>query len=88
MPLSERLSVKYVTENRGDEQYASLQVAISRKLCFAGILEQSMGARNRVGIGLLYLPARLHRLCGIDSLESIPGLLKSLKNTGSGEGAT
>jgi hypothetical protein len=26
-----------------------------------------MGARNRVGIGLLYLPARLHRLA-----ESIP----------------
>jgi hypothetical protein len=37
-----------------------------------------MGARNRVGIGLSYRPARLHRR-GIDSLESIPGLLKSLK---------
>ncbi len=39
-----------------------------------GILEQSMGARNRVGIGLSCRPARLHRL-----LESIPGLLKGLK---------
>jgi hypothetical protein len=38
------------------------------------ILEQSMGARTRVGIGLLYQPARLHRLA-----KSIPGLLKSLK---------
>jgi hypothetical protein len=28
----------------------------------AGILKQSMGAGNRVGIGLSYLPARLHRL--------------------------
>ncbi len=28
----------------------------------AGIFKQSMGARNRVGIGLSYLPARLHRL--------------------------
>ncbi len=28
----------------------------------AGILEQSMGARNRVGKGLSYRPARLHRL--------------------------
>jgi hypothetical protein len=28
----------------------------------AVILEQSMGARNRVGIGLSYRPARLHRL--------------------------
>ncbi len=34
----------------------------------AGILEQSMGARNRVGIGLSYCLA-----------ESIPGLLKSFK---------
>ncbi len=40
----------------------------------AGILEQSMGARNRVGTGLSYRPARLRRLA-----ESIPGLLKSLK---------
>ncbi len=32
-----------------------------------GILEQSLGDRNQVGIGLLYRPARLHRLA-----ESIP----------------
>ncbi len=30
--------------------------------CRAGIFKKSMGARNRVGIGLLYRPARLHRL--------------------------
>jgi hypothetical protein len=40
----------------------------------AGILKISMGPRNRVGIGLAYRPAKLHRLA-----ESIPGLLKSLK---------
>jgi hypothetical protein len=28
----------------------------------AGVLELSMGARNRVGIGLSYRPARQHRL--------------------------
>ncbi len=28
----------------------------------AGIFKQSMGARNQVGIELLYGPARLHRL--------------------------
>jgi|LakMenEpi03Aug12_release.lakeMendotaPanAssembly.Ray.scaffolds.fasta_scaffold796405_1 hypothetical protein len=28
----------------------------------AGIIEQSIGARNRVGIGLLCRPDRLHRL--------------------------
>ncbi len=33
-----------------------------------------MGARNRVGMGLSYRPARLHRLA-----ESIPGLLKRLQ---------
>ncbi len=42
---------------------------------FAG----SMGARNRVGIGLSYWPARGHKAGVIDSLESILGLLKSLK---------
>jgi hypothetical protein len=42
----------------------------------AGNLEQSMGDRNRVGIGLSYLPAVLHRLA-----VSIPGnrFLGSLK---------
>jgi hypothetical protein len=39
-----------------------------------GILDQSIRARNRVGIGLPYWPARPHGLA-----ESIPGLLKSLK---------
>jgi hypothetical protein len=29
---------------------------------FAGIFKQSMGARNQIGIGLSYRPARLHRL--------------------------
>jgi hypothetical protein len=38
-----------------------------------------MGARNRVGIGLSYRPARLHRADGINPLESIPGLHKRLK---------
>jgi hypothetical protein len=40
----------------------------------AGILEQSMRARKRVGIGFLYRPARLQSLA-----ELIPGHLKSLK---------
>ncbi len=41
--------------------------------------QKSMGARNRVGMGLSYRPARLHRADGIDFLESILWLLKSLK---------
>ncbi len=52
-------------------------VGVFVKFC-SGILEQSMGARNRVGIGLSHRPARRHT-GGIDSLEWIPGLLKSLK---------
>jgi hypothetical protein len=45
----------------------------------AEIFKQSMGARNRVGMGLSYRPARLHRLGGTHSLESLPGLHKRLK---------
>ena len=44
----------------------------------AGIFKQSMGARNRVGIGLSDRPARL-QAGEIHSLESIPGLHKRLK---------
>jgi hypothetical protein len=46
----------------------------STSVSCAGILEQSMGARNQVGIGLSYRPAWLQRLT-----ELIPGLLISLK---------
>ncbi len=54
-------------------------VAASKGQTSAGILEQSVGARNPVGIRLSH-PARLATYAGgIDSLESIPGLLKSLK---------
>ncbi len=35
-------------------------------LASAGILEQSMGARNRVGIRLSYRPAKLQMLAEID----------------------
>ncbi len=44
-----------------------LRVSNVFNICIAGILEQSMRARNRVGIGS-YRPARLHR-----PTESIPG---------------
>jgi hypothetical protein len=38
-------------------------VILSRQILHrAGIFKQSMGARNRVDIGLSYRPARLHRL--------------------------
>jgi hypothetical protein len=40
----------------------------------AGIFKQSLGARNRVGIGLSNRAARQHRLS-----ELIPGLHKRLK---------
>jgi hypothetical protein len=41
-----------------------------------GILEQSMGARNRVGIGLSYRPARLHRLAELIPSTQFLGVLK------------
>jgi hypothetical protein len=48
----------------------------------AGIFKQSMGARNRVGIGLSYQPARLHRLEELLSWNRILGSLK-FENSGS-----
>jgi hypothetical protein len=41
----------------------------------AGIFKQSMGARNRVGIGLLYQPARLHRLAEVNPWNRFLGYL-------------
>ena len=73
------LNVIYIRVLRGHCSTYSMHAGIYFLFIFlpascAGILEQSMGARNRVGIGLSHRPARLHRLA-----ESIPGLLKSLK---------
>ncbi len=52
----------------------------SRGFTCAGIFQQSMGARNRVGIGLSYRPARLHNLAElVPWKKSILGLLKSFK---------
>ncbi len=45
----------------------------------AEIFKLSIWARNRVGTGLSYRPARLHSLVELVPLESILGLLKSLK---------
>ncbi len=39
----------------------------------AGIFKISMGARHRVGIGLSYRPARLHRLAELMSLNRFLG---------------
>jgi hypothetical protein len=42
----------------------------------AGISEQSIGARNRVGIGLSYRPARLHSLAELVPWNRFLGSLK------------
>jgi hypothetical protein len=42
----------------------------------AGIFKQSMGARNRVGIGLSYRPDRLHRLAELIPWNRFLGSLK------------
>ena len=41
----------------------------------AGIVNQSVGARNRVGIGLSYRPARPHRLAELIPLNRFLGSL-------------
>ncbi len=40
---------------------------------WAGIFKKSMGARHRVGIGLLYRPSRLHRLTEFIPCNRFPG---------------
>jgi hypothetical protein len=45
----------------------------------ARISEQSMGARNLVGIGFVVAARQATLTGGIESLESNPGLLKSFK---------
>jgi hypothetical protein len=42
----------------------------------AGVLEQSMGARLRIGIGLSQWPARLHSLSESMPLNKFLGFLK------------
>ncbi len=42
----------------------------------AGIFEQSMGARNRVGLGMSYRPARLHSLAELVPWNRFLGSLK------------
>jgi hypothetical protein len=40
---------------------------VTERVHWAGIFKQSMGARNRIGRGLSYRPARLHRLAELIS---------------------
>ncbi len=44
-----------------------------------GIFKQSIGARNRVRIGLSYRPSRLHRLAELIHWNRFPGSLKVCK---------
>jgi hypothetical protein len=45
-------------------------------LLMLNVLESTMGARNRVGRGVLYQPARLHRLAESIALNRFLGSLK------------
>ncbi len=44
--------------------------------CCAGTFEQSMGSRNRVGIGVSYRPGRLQRLAESTLWNQFLGFLK------------
>jgi hypothetical protein len=57
---------KYLKRGASSVQRAAARVNYSCTIT-VGIFEQFMGARNQVGIGFSYRPARLHRLA-----ESIP----------------
>jgi hypothetical protein len=49
---------------------------LKRLLFSAGIFKESVGARNRIGIGLSYLPARQHRLTELIPWNRFLGSLK------------
>jgi hypothetical protein len=49
----------------------------------AGIFKQSLGAGNRVVIGLSFRPGRLHRLAELISWNRFLGYLKNCTNSGS-----
>jgi hypothetical protein len=50
-----------------------------KKKSSAGIFKQSLGARNRVGIGLSYRPVRLHSLASFVPWNRFWGSLKVQK---------
>jgi hypothetical protein len=90
-----RSSRRLFRKERGAAERAFCQCSGSELIngAVAPVLEflnNLWGARNRVGKGLSYRPARLHRLAeliqagGIDFIESIPGFLYyKFKNSGS-----
>ena len=55
---------------------AHLETGVPLRLYSAGIFKQSMGSRNRVEIGLLYRPTRLHSLADLVPLNRFLGSLK------------
>jgi hypothetical protein len=57
-----KLSVPRVNAATTDSVEKTLLLACSPLYSRAGIFKNSMRARHRVGIGLSYRPARLHRL--------------------------
>ncbi len=63
--------------------FINVRVGVKFTLCkdsgsasSAGTFKQSMGARNRVGIGLSYWPARLHSLAELVLWNRLLGSLK------------
>jgi hypothetical protein len=58
-------------------EFIELKESVSRYVKYsAGIFKQSMGARNREVIGLLYWPARLHSLPELVPWNRFLGSLK------------
>jgi hypothetical protein len=61
--LPEEQKIQICTKNKNFvESLSRPKKFLNTNAYSAGILQQSMGVRNRVGIGLSYRPARLHRL--------------------------
>ncbi len=61
-------SSKCIPNTEGEmRQWSKFGIVVELMTVYwAGIFKQSTGARNRIGIGLSYRPARLHRLAELN----------------------
>jgi hypothetical protein len=78
-PMMDSLRSPCNSNKRNKNKESRLCISLISCLICAGIFKKSMGATNRLGIGLYRPGMQATQPGGIDSLESIHGLLKSFK---------
>jgi hypothetical protein len=78
--VDEKINLKFLAcRGRSNDDFYCAPMEPYRRLPGAGIFKESMGARNRGGIGLSYRPARLHRLAEFIPWNRFLGSINVLK---------